>query len=76
MYVRQTDPNRQRVKIPENYSGHAFRETRLYSDMPPPTRIDTAPSDKRIGDVQQPPIAEESEEPALDEEYDVPPFMP
>ena len=74
MYIRRPDRDPTQVKIPENYSGHAFRETRLYSDMPPPTRIDTAPSDKRSGDVQQPPIVEESEEPALDEEYDVPTF--
>lgn len=40
MYVRQTDPNRQRVKIPENYSGHAFRDTGPYGDMPPPVRLD------------------------------------
>ena len=40
MYVRQPDPNRPRVKIPENYSGHAFRGESSYSDMPPPARID------------------------------------
>ncbi len=40
MYVRQPDPNRQRVKIPENYSGHAFRDGSPYGDMPPPARLD------------------------------------
>ena len=46
MYVRPPDPNRQRIKIPENYSGHAFRECPGYTDMPPPTRIDLPPSEK------------------------------
>ena len=48
MYVRQPDPNRQRVKIPENYSGHAFRDGSPYNDMPPPTRIDLPPTERSL----------------------------
>ncbi len=43
MYVRPSADNRQRVKIPENYSGHAFRDSSPFGDMPPPTHIDTPP---------------------------------
>lgn len=39
MYVRSTGEGRERVRIPENYSGHAFRDQNPYGDMPPPTRI-------------------------------------
>ena len=46
MYVRQPDPERQRVKIPENYSGHAFRDGSPYTDMPPPARLDLLPSER------------------------------
>ena len=38
MYVRPPSQNRQRIKIPENYSGHAFTGNGDYSDMPPPVR--------------------------------------
>ena len=41
MYTRAPDQARQRIKIPENYSGHAFREPSAYNDMPPPIRVDT-----------------------------------
>jgi hypothetical protein len=41
MYARPPDQSRNRIKIPENYSGHTFREPSPYSDMPPPLRIDT-----------------------------------
>ena len=47
MYVRPPDPSRQRVKVPENYSGHAFREPSIYSDMPPPIRVDAPPTERR-----------------------------
>lgn len=47
MYVRQPDPNRQRVKIPENYSGHAFRDGSPYGDMPPPARLDLPNHERR-----------------------------
>ena len=46
MYVRQHDSNRQGIKIPDNYSGHAFREPSIYSDMPPPAKIDRPPTDR------------------------------
>lgn len=36
MYSR---PHGDRIKIPENYSGHAFRDQSPYGDMPPPTHI-------------------------------------
>lgn len=50
MYVRQPDNQRRQVKIPENYSGHAFREPSLYSDMPPPTRLDVPLAERREND--------------------------
>lgn len=40
MYARTPDPNRQGVKIPENYGGHAFSRSGAYSDMPPPARVE------------------------------------
>lgn len=40
MYVRPPAESRGRVKIPENYSGHAFRDQSPFGDMPPPTHID------------------------------------
>jgi len=40
MYARSPDPNRQSVKVPENYGGHAFSRSGAYSDMPPPARIE------------------------------------
>lgn len=40
MYARSPDPNKQSVKIPENYGGHAFSRSGAYSDMPPPARIE------------------------------------
>ena len=43
MYARQPDYSRRQVKIPENYSGHAFREPSPYADMPPPARLDIPP---------------------------------
>ena len=46
MYARQPDSLRRQVKIPENYSGHAFREPSPYADMPPPTRLDTPPPER------------------------------
>ena len=47
MYVRRSEQTRQGIKIPENYSGHAFREPPIYSDMPPPTRLDVPPAERR-----------------------------
>lgn len=41
MYVRPPDQSRNKIKVPENYSGHAFQERRAYSDMPPPLHLDT-----------------------------------
>lgn len=40
MYTRSPDSTRQKIKIPENYSGHTFREPSAYNDMPPPIRVD------------------------------------
>lgn len=40
MYARSPDPNKQSIKVPENYGGHAFRGSGIYNDMPPPARID------------------------------------
>ena len=40
MYARSPDPNKQSVKIPENYGGHAFRSSGMYNDMPPPARVE------------------------------------
>ena len=44
MYVR---PQGDRVKVPENYSGHAFRDQSPYGDMPPPAHISQPPTQKR-----------------------------
>ncbi len=38
MYVRPPNTNRQKIKIPENYSGNAFTQSPKPSDMPPPVR--------------------------------------
>ena len=43
MYVRPPTDQRGRVNVPENYSGHAFREKSILEDMPPPKHIDPAP---------------------------------
>ena len=46
MYVR---PQGERgIKIPENYSGHAFRDQSQYGDMPPPAHIPTSPKRERV----------------------------
>ncbi len=47
MYVRPPAESRGRVKIPENYSGHAFRDQSPFGDMPPPTHIDAPPRRER-----------------------------
>ena len=44
MYVRSTADGRGGVRIPENYSGHAFRDQNPYGDMQPPTRVPVSPS--------------------------------
>ena len=51
MYTRRPDQTRQGIKIPENYSGHAFREPPVYSDMPPPARIEIPPTERRDATV-------------------------
>ena len=38
MYVRQPSGMKAGIKIPENYNGHAFSNSKSYSDMPPPIR--------------------------------------
>ena len=47
MYVRSNANGRDRVRVPENYSGHAFRDQSPYGDMPPPTRIPPSPSPQK-----------------------------
>ena len=58
MYVRPPAESRGRVKIPENYSGHAFRDQSPFGDMPPPTHIDAPPrrdrSEGQATDERQP----------------------
>ena len=44
MYSRPIDGSRQRIKLPENYSGNAFSEQSLYGDMPPPTKLTPPPT--------------------------------
>ena len=80
MYVRPPDQSRNKIKIPENYSGHAFREPRAYSDMPPPLRLDTPQSrpipPEELSDIttKQPKEAEllqdAPDEPKFDEEQE------
>ena len=55
MYARQNDSRRSQVKIPENYSGHAFKSTSPYSDMPPPTHLPAPPGDWRQEQIELPP---------------------
>ena len=43
MYSRPIDSSRQRIKLPENYSGNAFSEQSLYGDMPPPAKLSPPP---------------------------------
>lgn len=52
MYSRQYDNRKSPIKIPENYSGHAFKPPSPYSDMPPPTHIDIPPSERREETVE------------------------
>lgn len=40
MYVRPPSGGRERISVPENYSGYAFREKSILEDMPPPKHID------------------------------------
>ncbi len=40
MYVRQPDRQHRRISLPENYSGNAFSQRDMYSDMPPPARLE------------------------------------
>ena len=47
MYTRQPDSKRSPLKIPDNYSGHAFRSSSTYSDMPPPTHLPIPQTDWR-----------------------------
>lgn len=55
MYVR---PQGERgVKVPENYSGHAFRTQSPLGDMPPPTHIPTSPTIKRERVIVPPQVA-------------------
>lgn len=54
MYVRQPDSRRSQVKIPENYSGHAFKSASPYSDMPPPTHLPAPPVDRREEEMELP----------------------
>lgn len=70
MYVRQPDQNRQRVKIPENYSGHAFREPSIYGDMPPPTRLDLPPVERSLPPLDDERAPEDSREPIFPEPQD------
>ena len=76
MYVRpQGDRG---VKIPENYSGHAFRDQSPYGDMPPPAHIPGPPTLRRERVVVPPqvtpqaipqPIYDTVEETAEEEGY-------
>lgn len=47
MYVRSNANGRDPVRVPENYSGHAFRDQSPYGDMPPPARIPPSPSPQK-----------------------------
>ncbi len=55
MYSRPPERQKPRVKIPDNYSGNAFRTNEPYNDMPPPTRLDLPPQERRerIDDRQE-----------------------
>lgn len=50
MYARSPDPNKQSVKVPENYGGHAFSRSGAYSDMPPPARIEPFQTEEKPRD--------------------------
>lgn len=72
MYVRQPDSQRRQVKIPENYSGHAFRPPSPYSDMPPPTHLPAPQNDWRedeeiVQDSESPPSRGDNESPRQEE---------
>jgi len=46
MYTRRYyEQPQQRIKIPENYNGHAFSEPLRYNAMPPPAKIPSPHSD-------------------------------
>ena len=38
MYVRPPNPDRHKIKVPENYSGNAFIQESRANEMPPPVR--------------------------------------
>ncbi len=50
MYVRPPERQRPQVKLPENYSGNAFRQGNPYNSMPPPARPDLPPRERRERD--------------------------
>ena len=68
MYSRQYDNRKPPVKIPENYSGHAFKPPSPYSDMPPPTHIDVPPSERREEMIEPPRNVDESRVPFVEVE--------
>jgi hypothetical protein len=84
MYVRPPADIKNRVNVPENYSGHAFRERSYPADMPPPKHIDSLPHQTKtnsdyptkneplqINDINTPPAAQnqyESENSSLPED--------
>ena len=69
MYVRpQGDRG---VKVPENYSGHAFRDSSPYGDMPPPAHIPTSPTLKRERVIVPPQaISQATSQPIYDTEQE------
>lgn len=69
MYVR---PHGDRaVKVPENYSGHAFRDSSPYGDMPPPAHIPTSPTLKRERVIVPPQaISQATSQPIYDTEQE------
>ena len=68
MYSRQYDNRKPPLKIPENYSGHAFKPPSPSSDMPPPTHIDVPPSERRDEPIDPPRSIDEGRIPMLEVE--------
>ena len=58
MYVRPPNPNRARVKLPENYGGSAFNQSGFYNDMPPPARQSPHPSDTPTASPEYPRVSD------------------
>ena len=66
MYVRQQGtPYRQRVRLPENYSGNAFREEQIEEKQDPPLNAESAHADIEARSAETAALLPKKQEEAL-----------